>query len=191
MKITLNENQRKEITALRKQLAAALGRQENSTAEMTRLTEKQERLQGEIAALEKGDLENDEAAASLAAKRIQLEQVAKKIAALDSVPATVLGSEYDATAGLLREFARTAAAATQPDIENYVRGIASKILPWCLNEAEAMAQARNLSASKSLVGTYTRRFGDYGLSVPELKAAVARADEILSGVLAWSFVPQK
>jgi hypothetical protein len=72
-----------------------------------------------------------------------------------------------------------------------MRGIASKILPWCLNEAEAMAQARNLSAAKSLVGTYTRRFGDYGVSVPELKAAVARADEILSGVLAWSFVPQK
>jgi len=187
MKITIKKTNRAEIVALREQLAAALDQENTSADELTRLSTRQQKLQEEIATLESADSESDEAAARLATKRVQLEQVSKKISGISNVEAGTSVEKQEAGRQLLRQFAGAALAAVTPALEAYEREIADKIRPWCLDETNALGLAYTMPACKSLSQTYSRRFGDYGFSLAELQAAIARADEILSGELAWSF----
>jgi hypothetical protein len=188
MKINVNKTNRAEIVALREQLAAALDQENTSADELTRLNSWQQKLQDEIAALESAaDSESADAAARLATKRVQLEQVSKKISKISNVEAGTSVAEQETGRQLLRQFARAALAAVAPALESYAREIADKIRPWCLDETNALGMAYTMPACKSLSQTYSRRFGDYGFSVAELKEAIARADEIISGELAWSF----
>ena len=188
MKLNLKSTNKKEITTLREQLAAALETISASAAEAARLIERQTKLQDEITALENvADDMADDAAAKLATKRLQLDQVGKKIQTLNSVPVAVEVGEQVAISALLKQFARTACAATWPDLKAYIeREIVSKIRPWCLNDDNALALACELPHVKSLTQTYARPFGSYGVTVPEIQQAIARADEILSGDLLWT-----
>jgi uncharacterized protein YdcH (DUF465 family) len=188
MKIKLTQATRTELSALRAQLASLLEQNVTSNGEYSRLAEQQQKLEREIAALEKsGDLEDDATANKLATRRVQLEAVIKKITAADSVSGEARVADTDATLGLLRQFARAAAAATSQDIETYAAQIASKLRPYCQDDATARHIAFTTPAAKNLMQTYAYPFGSYGFSIREIKAAVARADEILSENLAWSF----
>jgi hypothetical protein len=192
MKINLKKTNRAELTALREQLKAALEEQTNASAELTRLTERQAELQTEIIALENAaDSECDEAAAKLSTKRVQLEQVSGKISQLSSVPAATEMESQGAILQLLRQFARAAAASTAPDIETYAGEIAAKIRAYCQDDATARLLSYQTPAAKFLMQTYARPFGSFGFSVNEIKAAIARADEILSGELSWSWDAKK
>lgn len=192
MKIKLKKTNRTELTTLREQLAAALEEQTSSNAELSRLNERQQKLTGEISVLENAaDSESDDAAAKLATKRVQLEQVTRKIADADSVTGETHSLNQDAILNLLRRFARAAAAATGPDIETYAAEIAAKLRPYCQDDATARAIAFQTPAAKSLTLTYTRGFGSFGFSPAELQLALARADEILSENLSWTFDAKK
>jgi chromosome segregation ATPase len=185
MKITLTAKHREEITDLRSQLVAVLEGATNSTAEVTRLTNSQEKLQKEIATLEDSDSES--AASALATKRVQLEGVTKKISKLENVPAKISVEAEQAGVNLLKQFARTATAATASDVEKYRQEIAAKIRRYCSTDQAAYTLAIQTNACASLAGACARRFGDFGFTISELKQAIARADEILTGDLVWSF----
>jgi len=187
MKITITTNQRKEITNLREQLAAALATQTGSSKELARLEEKQATLQNEIAALETANSDSETAASALATKRVQLESVTKKISTLADVPAKVSVSLEQEFCNLLKQFARSAAATTGPDIEKYGREISGKLRNYCQDEVTAYGLALKTPAYAYLIAKYTWPFGSNAFSVAELKQAIARADEILSGELAWTF----
>ena len=147
-------------------------------------------MRHEINALDSSpDLESEGGATKLAAKRVQLEQVVKKISSISDVDAESRGATEGEWKGLLARFAKAALAAVAPHMEAYAHEVATKIRPYCLNEANARALAFTMPACISLSQTYSRRFGDYGVTVTELKAAIARADEILAGELNWSFTP--
>jgi hypothetical protein len=191
MKFTLSKNHHEEITALRTQLAAALAETISTTGESDRLAKKQEKLQDEIATLEAESSESESAAAALNTKRSQLEQVISKIKKLANVPSTATDLEHGKLSFLLKQFARTAAAATGPVVENYMRQIAGKIRDYCQSDEIAFRLTYQIPAVASLVSTYTRPFGQFSVSPLEIKQAIARADEILSGELAWSFDAKK
>jgi uncharacterized protein YdcH (DUF465 family) len=192
MKITLKKTNRTELTTLREQLAAALEEQTSSNTELSRLNERQQKLTSEITALENAaDSESDAAASKLATKRVQLEQVTRKIAEADSVTGETHSANQDAILSLLRQFARAAAAATGPDIEAYAAEIAAKLRPYCQDDATARQIAFQTPAAKSLTLTYTRAFGSFGFSANEINAALGRADEILSENLSWTFDAKK
>jgi DNA repair exonuclease SbcCD ATPase subunit len=187
MKITINKTNRAEIIALREQLADSLEAQNTFDAELTRLNELQQKLKKEIAALESADSENEDAATKLATKRVQLEQVAKKISTISDTDPRNIAEREGEIVNLLRQFAQAALRAVAPTLEDFAREIAGKIRPWCLGEKNALALAYTMPACKSLSQTYSRRFGDYGVSVAEINAAIARADEIISGELNWKW----
>lgn len=191
MKITIKKTHQAEITALREQLATALGELDGNAAELARLNERQQKLEKEISTLEDAaDSESDSAAVKLATKRVQLEQCLNKIESLSNVPVAVRGESLDSINALLRQFARAAAAAMGPSAEAYAKEIAATIRPWCLDDANALAMAYTLPAPKSLFQTCTIPFGSYGASIRSLQMAITRADEILKGELAWSFDPK-
>jgi predicted nucleic acid-binding Zn-ribbon protein len=190
MKIDIKKTNRAEIMALRTQLAAALEEQNTTADELTRLNERQQKLQDEITALESAaDSESEDAATKLATKRVQLEQVSKKISGIFNVDAETSIEKQGAALQLLRQFAAAALAAVEPTLEAYAQEIVEKIRPYCLNEKNTLGIAYTMPAVLSLSQTYSYRFGDYGVSVEMLKAAVARADEILAGELNWKFDP--
>jgi hypothetical protein len=122
---------------------------------------------------------------------VQLESVNKKISSIANEPAKISVPREQEHSNLLKQFARTAAAATAPDIEKYGREIAGKIRDYCQDEVTAYGLALRTPAYASLIGKYTWPFGSHVFSVAELKRAVARADEILSGELDWSFDAKK
>jgi hypothetical protein len=192
MKITVKKANQDEIRSLRERLQATLTQFETRSAELVRLENHQQKLEKEITDLEAaGDAESDAAATTLAAKRIQLEQVSQKIEETNSRPRDVEVGETLAGEALLRKFGSAAAAATGPSIEAFAMVIAGKIRPWCLDDATAMQMAYAMPASRSLTQTYTRRFGDYAFTTREVRDALARADEILSGELDWSWDANK
>jgi hypothetical protein len=186
MKITLTKPQSDELSDLREQLKSALKEIYINAAELDRLSEMQTKLSEEISTLESA-AESEDAAAKLSTKRVQREHVEQKLTALNNVTAEVDVAMQGAILDLLRQFSKVAAAATKPVIEAYAAEIAAQIRPWCVNDTDAKGRAYTLPACMLLSGTYTRRFGDFGLSVPTIKAAIARADEILNGTLAWTF----
>jgi uncharacterized protein YdcH (DUF465 family) len=188
MKLNIKKPIRAEIMQLREQLNAALEEQNASSAEVSRLTDRREKLQSEITKLENaGDSDSDEASAKLSTKRVQLEQVEKKIGDLSTVSPAIEFSNQDKVLNLLRQFARAAIAATAPAIENYVQEITSKLRFYCSDDATARHLAFQTPAAKMLSQIYSRQFGRNGFSAAELKAAIARADEILSDDLTWNF----
>jgi hypothetical protein len=188
MKIDIKKTHRAEIATLREQLIAALDEHNASNAELTRLNERQQKLQDEIIALENAaDSESEEAAAKLATKRVQLENVTKKISQFSNVDVRIQMSNEAAVLELLRKFARAATAATGPGIEAYAKQIADKIRAWCKDDATARHIAFQTPAAMSLAQTYSRRFGDFSFTVTELKLAITRADEILSEEIAWNW----
>jgi len=192
MKINLKNTTHTELTTLRNQLATVLEESSTSTAELNRLNNKQEKLRAEITAIESGSGSDSAAAATeLATKRVQLEQTTKKIFEMSEVDARITVGKEGAIRGVLQQFARAAAAATGPDIEKYIGEIAAAIRPWCQDDATARSLAYRTPAVMLLVGVYTHRFGSFSITVRELQAAIARADEILSGQLNWSFDAKK
>ena len=105
----------------------------------------------------------------------------------NTIPNCESVEQENAINALLRQFGRAACAATGPAVEAYVKSeVARKILPWCLNEANALALAYQLPVIKTLIQTYNYPFGLYGTTVPIIKQAIARADEILSENLLWN-----
>ncbi|MDR3459424.1 MAG: hypothetical protein P4N60_18510 [Verrucomicrobiae bacterium] len=188
MKITISENHLAEIKKLRKQLTAVLGTQTTATAEYERLLKKQATLQGEIAELE--DSESDSAAASLSTKREQLKAVERKITAIEGTPASDSVREQAEIGNLLKQFARSAAAATGADCEAYARNVAALIREHCKDELTAYGLALQTSAVISLFQKCTWPYGTYSAGVKEIKKAIAHADEILAGELVWSFDPK-
>jgi uncharacterized protein YdcH (DUF465 family) len=188
MKITIKKANRAEIMALREQLVAALDQETTSSAELERLNERHQKLQAEITALESAtDSESEDSASKLATKRIQLEQVSKKISQISNIDGASVMAWQGNVSNLLRQFARAAAAATGPDIEIFAQEIAVKIRPFCQDDATARHLAFQTPSAKFLTQTYTRAFGSFGFSVLEIKSAIARADEILSGELNWTW----
>ncbi|MGD0206394.1 MAG: hypothetical protein ABSC89_02145 [Verrucomicrobiota bacterium] len=184
----IKEKNRAEILALRKTFAIALAEQKSEDDKLTRLSEQQQKLQRQIETLElSSNAEGKEVASELIILREQLTQCSNKIFQIYNVPAgTSVGKQSEIT-NLLRQFGREALAALTPSLESYTRRIASQIRPYCLDDENAFALACKLPACESLWRTYSYRFGDYGSTLRTLKAAIARADEILSGELNWSF----
>ncbi|MEI7534126.1 MAG: hypothetical protein WCK57_07115 [Verrucomicrobiae bacterium] len=187
MKITISATHQKELTTLRGQLAAELATLTKSSKELERLENKQATLQAEIAALEEANSDSETAASSLATKRVQLESVVKKISTLADDPAAVTTPRELELRELLKRFARIASAATAPDIEKYGRSISAKLREYCYDEATAYGLALRTPAYSFLISKYAWPFGSNMFSVGELKHAIARADEILSGELNWTF----
>ena len=191
MKISINKTQRTELTDFRAQLAAFLADLDTTAAESARLNDRQQKLEAEIATLEKAtDDESEIAAAKLATKRVQLEQVIKKLEALANVPAAVSGAQADAILDLLRRFTKSAYAAAAPVLEAYQSEAAQSLRPWCQDDANAKHLALTLPAVTWLFRAYSTRFGDFGVNVTVIKSAIARADELLAGELSWSFDPK-
>lgn len=184
MKISITSAHREQLTVLRGQLATALESIHSADGKYSRLTDSQQKLQAEVAALENEDSASEAAASKLATKRVQLERVSGQLEELSSQPAS---SSLGADQSLLREFARVATAALAPAMEAYAAVVADKLRPWCLNQTEARAFAFRVPAVLSLCQTYSQRFGDFGGNAAVLKSALDRADEILSGELKWSW----
>ena len=191
MKITISPAHRKEIIALREQLAAVLATQTKSSKELARLKSKQATLQDEIAALEKANSDSETSAGALVTKRVQLEAVDKKISDLDDEPISNSARRELDFCSLLKQFAKVASAATAPDIEKYGREISAKLRDYCYDEVTAYGLALRTPAYASLIQKYSWPFGSHAFSVDQLKQAIARADEILSGELNWTFDPKK
>jgi protein subunit release factor A len=187
MKFKLTTQHLEEITSLRAQLADALANLDGNSSELGRLTTKKEELESVIQTLENSDSVSESTAAQLSTKRVQLEQIVKKIISLENIPAQVSAAIESQTLNLLRAFAKAATAATASGLENYRQEIAAKLRPYCSDDKYAWILAIQTPACASLAGVYTRRFGDFGFQLRELRQAIARADEILSGELAWSF----
>ena len=191
MKINLKKENRDELTTLRAQLATVFKEQGSSVAEMHRLLKKQDKLESEIATLQTSDPENETAATALATKRVQLERVVEKISELSNVPAGITIPQQQQSLNLLKQFARAACAATGSDVENYGRKIAANIRDFCQDDATAYGLAVRTPAYAALISKYTWPFGSFRFSLGELKQAIDRADEILSGELKWSYDAKK
>jgi hypothetical protein len=184
---TITKEKRDKIIELRGKLAAVLGEETTATDELTRLNERQEKLQEEISKLEKANSESEESATKLATKRVQLEQVCKKVSVLTkSTPATVAGRELEIS-GLLRQAARALASATGPDVEKYALAIAAKLRPFCSDAATARSLAYQTPAAKNLLIITTRAWGSFGVNVAELKAVIDYSDQIISGEISWEW----
>lgn len=187
MKITLTAAHRDELTGLRAELIARLSKLQNNSSELSRLITKKSELESVISALENDDSTSESAATQLSTKRTQLEQVTKKINSLESVPAKVSTAAESEILNLLKRFARAATAATAAALEKYRQEIAARIRPYCSDDKFAWILAIQTPACASLAGVCTRRFGDFGVTPAVLQQAVARADELLSEKLEWSF----
>jgi len=187
MKIKIDPSALETIKALRGKLAARLKIITNSTGDLDRLTADQEKLLSEIATLEGNDSLSEAAASKLAGKRVHLEQIENKISKLSKVDGRKEASDITENTALLKEFARAAAAATSPSVKEYATEIAAKIRPWSNSDEAALRLAYHTPAAASLMGKYRYGFGDFGASASVLKAAIDRADEILSGELNWKW----
>ena len=187
MKITLKKPVLDELQDFRDQLAAELEKLTAASSGLANLTQRRAALQEEITDLESKDASSETAAIKLATKRVQLEQVEKKIAALENVPVPDLQANHDRRSELLRRFARFAAKATEPTVTAYCQVIADKIRPWCQDDTTALRLTWNVPAASLLMGTYATPFGTHNNNAGELRRAIARADEILSGELKFTF----
>ena len=191
MKITLTKTQHAEITQLRGELAVILKGLASNAAEIDRLNELEQDLKLEITTLEKANSESECDATKLAAKRVQLERVSQKIQSFDSeVGSRSRSDEVQKRVAiqiLLKKFAGVAIVATGDVVEAYAKEVASKIRPFCQDDQFARGMAYTLPAVKHLAQTYSRRFGTLVVTIPEIRDAIARADEILSGNLSWTF----
>ena len=187
MKIVIENSALESIKTLRGELAAWLKTFADSASDSDRLDGEKTKLQEEITKLDSGASISEANALKLAGKRIQLEKVSNKIEELSTVDVKADEVQQRKISELLREFAKQAAAATAPGVIAYCKEIADKIRPWCHSDEAALALAYQIPAGKSLMNSCRVPFGHSVFSVGELKRAIARADEILAGELAWTW----
>jgi hypothetical protein len=192
MKIKITSRAHKGIAALREQLAAALEREIGPAKELSRLSERRDKLQREIEGLEAdANPESDGIALKLAAKREAISQTNKRIESLSTPDDVASGNWLGEKQRLLRDFTNAAVAALTPEMERYASGIARKIRPFCPDDGWAMGIAYRTPAAKEFSQRYSFRFSDFDPTPALIQSAIARADEILSGELDWKFDPKQ
>lgn len=184
MKVTTTKNHLGKIKTLRDELFTSLNGLLKTNSELNRLAKRQESLKADIATSEKSaNYENSQEIQALGLKRMELEQVTVKLSQIPS-----LGVEQtDPIINLLRQTGYEVAAALASTLEDYVAEIAKAIRPWCPNDSYAMGLARQTPAAMSLAQACSRQFGSFGFSLPIVKEAISRCDEVLAGELNWKF----
>lgn len=191
MKITLEKKSREELSQRRDELADLLKELTAAQSGLAKLETQSAELQKEISTLQADDDLSEAAATKLGTKRQLLQKVSAKIATAESAIQTASSSDIDVTNTLLRGFTNTLHATMRPVFDAYNSEIAKKIRGWCIDDTGAAYLASTLPASISLRATYSPRFGGSpSISFPEIKRAIALADEILSENLKWSFDPK-
>lgn len=182
MKITISQNHRSKIQALRDELAPALKKLQQTHSELNRAETLSRTLAAEIAALEKGaDPEDKDAVRALGEKRIELQFADRKLSTLSGI------TPDSGIMQALREVASTATEALLPTLNDYASEIAKLIRPFCPDDKWATHLAGQTPAAMSLAATISRRFGNTGFTFQMAKDALSRCDECLAGELSWTF----
>jgi hypothetical protein len=189
MKIIITPQAREKITELRGHMAALLAKESKSDKELNRLNGIAEGLRGKIAALDaKPDL-TDAQAMALAGKRIQLEKTEAQRTTLETSTENQSLEFTHVSRETLMSFRREATAATGPAVEAYMATIQAAFRPFYYSDDLAKGAAFTSAAAGALMAITHRLWGAYVVNKTEVKAALAHADNILSGEIPFTFDP--